>query len=463
MALRLFGINPDNREDESGNIEIPAGLEQEGVQFPNGIKDGFFNQLMFTASGFDHAIGSAAQLLLNKCTVKWDNTTEKFLDKNDAIITFGENDRVAIVGSDELTTNMNLGTNKLAHVKSINGAQLKLGDSGGGVPHKIIYAPVLASGEFDFCVIDILTDKRFDTLPRSLTFDEKRFFAYQGIGAVIKIDGYECYHGINAGELVSFDVDQVNPYLIPADGRAEHFKADASNAELAWFRAANFKLAGWVTGDGEVQGKFTEAGLASYKFHFGAVKRGLYQAGASDLDRHSRPSPTTAVNTTATFDGSSTVVFASMTGIRNGMRLTGGTVPDENSGTPATTYLLDVDTGTNSAVMIDADTDAEVLIAVAAGEPVSIDNSGAVGGSEQGDMSQGHIHPHVFVVGGSPSTTTITLVGAGTSNSPVITLGNRGVDPIITGISGNDGTNGTPRVGPQNTSANSNGKLFYKA
>ena len=86
------------------------------------------------------------------------------------------------------------------------------------------------------------------------------------------------------------------------------------------------------------------------------------------------------------------ITFTTMTNIRNGMRISGADaqgIPEASSTVPGTTVLKNVDTTAKTAEMIDALTGLDVDSTATVGSiAVTMDNSGAAGGSKQDDAMQ---------------------------------------------------------------------------
>ena len=120
MLDRTFGIDPDKRED------IPAGLRRTGVTGGGGIKDKFFNQMLFEINQ-DQVIGTAAQLALGDATLKYQPSDQTLRDKDDAIVTLVALNRIYITGLDTLTADFDLSAyNKL---QVVSDPSITLGNS----------------------------------------------------------------------------------------------------------------------------------------------------------------------------------------------------------------------------------------------------------------------------------------------------------------------------------------------
>jgi hypothetical protein len=98
---KLFAIDPEQRDT------VPTGLKRSGVSGGNGIFDKYFNQALFEIQQ-DHVIGTAAQLALNDCTLKYQSSDQTLRDKDDNIVVLDDDDRVYIIGLDTLTNDFDL-------------------------------------------------------------------------------------------------------------------------------------------------------------------------------------------------------------------------------------------------------------------------------------------------------------------------------------------------------------------
>jgi hypothetical protein len=388
-----------NKED------IPDSVRKTGTAtYGNKAAYGpYFDQALFEIHQ-EYILGSASQLSSDFATIVWSNSNARFEDKAGDPVTLGDYERITVIGMDTLTSNIvidNVTGLQIRHLGGTTGQagdnpKFQLGDVGGGEPYKIKLGP-----NTEDCFIDILTDKPFEDLLRTLTLDQKRYIANQGKNNYIRVNGVEIYNPSRSGEIFPVDVTPSNPYFVRMDGRQMHWSADASNANLAWFRDLNIRLGG-LRSDGtnllETQSKFTESAIITaspYIFQVNTANRFLTDLSALDTRLHERSSPTAPlsgarapVGTLAT--GSDVVTFAVSPfegDIKNGMRIrepvSGTYLPVEVSNT---VILVDIDTTAHTAKMIDALTGAPVNSTGTSGPlGFAVDNSGAASGSIDDD------------------------------------------------------------------------------
>lgn len=366
-------------------LPVPDTIRKNGTTGSfgnNGFPGNYMDQLLFEVHQ-DHVLGSSSQLALNACTMRWNGTN--YVDKSAAIVSFSNYDRISIVGSDILTANMVLPSIAGLKMRSINGAELRLGiASGRGEPYRIIHDPATIDAD-----IDIKTDKLFEELSLIYTVDERQYYANQSYNSKIVINGVEIYTPTMSGSIVSLDsIPMDNPYLIRMDGQQLHYKLHATpstNNTLTWFRDLNRKLGGLRDG-AEVQSRFTMAAINDALFQVNTAYGVLRELNADDTDLHTRSDRNgVSVVTTADFIGSA-ITFSAIDGIKNGMRISGAGIPMSPIATTIITNIIGL-----TAVMVDAETLVQIS-ASGTGVTVTMDNSGASGGSEQSDGIANHGH-----------------------------------------------------------------------
>ena len=364
-----------------------------------GVFGDHLDQLLYEAGGYEYLLGSEAQLSAEIANLTWNQSTQRFEEWDGSEVILQNWDRIAVIGMDTLTADMvidNVEHLEIFHIgngfgQSGDDPKFKLGDSGGGVPYKIKFGPNTAN-----CKLDLLTDKTFKELDLSLlTQVQKQYIANQGRGNYIKVNGEEIYNPSEAGNIITKDTPPPNPYLLRMNATLWPWSSNAAVDGLAWFRDLNIALDGsrW---DGsqfvETQSRYTFPALISaspWLFKLGFANRFMTDISALDTRVHQRTDPTgVSIAATANFNGTNLVVFSSGIGnIKNGMRIQGAGVPGSSA---ATTILKLINTSINAALMFDGLTGAPVNVATASGVGVTIDNSGAAGGSHDDDYFQGH-------------------------------------------------------------------------
>lgn len=366
-----------------------------------GLFGDYLDQLLFEGHGVEHVLGSAVQVASDYATITWDQAQQRFENKAGAEVVPGDYQRIMVMGMDTLTDNIvidNITGLEIFHVGNTPGQtgdnpKFQLGDSGGGVPYKIKLGPNTRD-----CKLDLLTDKPFRELSHTLSLDQKRYVANQGLNNYIKVNGVEIYNPSHTGEIIQLDSLPANPYLARMDGVKNHWMADASNVNLAWFRDLNIFLNG-LRFDGtvfqETQSRFTNAAIIAatpWLFQVNQVYRFLTDLAGTPFDTriNERLSPTVAIELAASFTISSdTVTFLTPFfegNAKNYMRIIASVLP---SGLTDTVLLVDINTATHTAKMIDALTGAPVLATGTVGfEVVFISNSGAAAGSYDEDALQ---------------------------------------------------------------------------
>lgn len=382
-------------------VPVPDSVRKEGtlLSFQNkGFYGNYFDQLLFESHQVEHILGNAAQLAAEFATITWSNFNARFEDKAGSPVVLGDYERVMVIGMDTLTANLeidNITGLEIKHVGATPGQsgdnpKFQLGDVGGGEPYKI----KLGTNTKD-CKLDLLTDKPFDELELSnLSLAQKRFIANQGRGNAIKVNGERIYNPSESGQIVKYDTAPRNPYLLRMDGADFPWSANAAVNNLAWFRDLNIALDGqrW---DGsqfvETQGRFTPIAVVNYLFRLNTVNRFFTDISTLDTRIHERGDPTgvTVFDTAGVSNGSNVVTFVSIADIKNNMRISGLSANGIPDGAVGTTILKNINTTTNTAEMFDALTGAPVNATLSgSGLSVTMDNSGAAGGSHDADAFQ---------------------------------------------------------------------------
>jgi len=466
-----------------GADKIPDATRKAGYEaFGNKAAVGeYMDQIAYEAQ-FDAILGNAAQLAIDAAQITWDNSAARFENKAGEEVTLGDYARIAVIGMDTLTGNMEIDSVTGLEMSYLGGTQqqtgdnpkLQLGDAGSGEPYKILLGPDAVD-----CKLDILTDKPFDELELSnLTQTQKQYVANQGRGNYIKVNGEEIYNPSAAGEIIKRDTAAVNPYLLRMNGAQWAWSTHASVDGLAWFRDLNRKLDGqrWDGSSAfvETQSRFTTPALIASTPHFfmlGKARRFFTDISAYDTRIHERTDPTGVSEAqTGNFVNTSNVVTFSVLGnVKNGMRINGASargITDATSGTPGTTILKNIDTTSKTAEMYNALTGAAVNASSTGSTACTMDNSGAAGGSHDLDAFQGHIfYNGVADEAGQDiavyDTTTNEAPGLATKNTAEGT-----VTPTLQGLTSlpkTDGVNGTPRTHDQTQPESTGAYYYYKA
>jgi hypothetical protein len=443
-------------------------IRQNGivVAYGNNAPPGaHFDQLLFEAHGYEHVLGPAAQLAAKRCTITWDQAQQRFEDKDGLEVVLADYDRVAVIGMDTLTDNIvidNVTGLEMFHIgntpsQSGSDPKFKLGDAGSGEPYKILLGPDAVD-----CKLDLMTDKPFRELSVALTDVQKQYIANQGKGNHIKVNGVEIYNPSVAGEIITLDTPPVNPYLLRLNGGTWAWSANAAVNGLAWFRDLNIALDG-IRSDGttwnESNSRFTTAaiiGASAYLFQLNKANRFMSDMSALDSRVHDRTDPNgiSHAATAAFVNTSNVVTFSAIGNIKNNMRINGALAQGIPDGSTGTTILRDIDTTAKTAKMYNALTGAAVPATSTVGSiAVTIDNSGAAGGSHDEDAFQGHRHEPL-----SPTTSFL-------SGDNVITTGTQAAvvqynTAATTGDPVTDTVNGPPRTHDQ-TQPISQGIYYY--
>lgn len=434
--------------------QVPDAVRKSGVHAAFGEKGFFgeyFDQLMFEAHQIEHILGNASQLASDFATMTWSNSNSRFENKAGGLVTLGDYERVAVIGMDTLTANMVIDNVKGLEIKHIGATpgqtgdnpKLQLGDAGGGEPFKIR----LGTNALD-CRLDLLTDQPFDDLDRlNLSITQKQYVANQGKNNFIKVNGEQIYNPSETGQIIKYDTQPKNPYLLRMAASDFPWSANAVVNNLAWFRDLNIALNGqrW---DGsqfvETQGRFTPVGVVNYLFRLNRANRFFTDMkDGIDFDTriHERNDPTgvTVLDTAGVSIGSNVVTFVSIIDIKNNMRISGLSaqgIPDATSIIPETTILKNINTAANTAEMFDALTGApSTATSSGSGLTVTMNNSGAAGGSHDDDAFQNItgsfetremegggdmvvVHNDVFSDGGAGTTLNPGVTATGAANNP---------------------------------------------
>lgn len=431
-----------------------------------GVFGDYMDQLLFEAHGYEHILGSDAQVSSDFATITWDQINQRFEDKDGTEVLLGNHDRVAVIGMDTLTANIvinNITGLEIFHIGSTPGQagdnpKFQMGDAGSGVPFKILLGP----GTQD-CKLDLQTDKDFrDLLNFTLGAaasdpDNARYVSNQGRNNRIKINGYDAYKPAEAGQIIKLDTPAINPYLLRMNGQIIAFAADVSVNNSAWFRDLNIALDGYRS-DGtnliETASRFTSV-VSAFLSQLNTANRFFTDISSADSRINLRTDPTgVSIAGTADFvNTSNTVTFQGGIGnVKNGMRINGAFaegIPDAALGT---TILRNINTTAGTAQMFDALTGVAVpATSTNNGVPVTLDNSGAAGGSHDEDTFQGHAHETWF----SNSTGAGSVVGENTAANMNFLI------PTSNII--DDGISGVHRAHDQTQPISSGIYYYYKA
>lgn len=479
---------PWGRFTKSGDAELTEALRQAGTigAFGNkGVFGNILDRLFFEAHGVEHVLGSAAQVAADYAMITWNQAAQRFEDKAGGEVVLQDYDRVAVIGMDTLTDDLFIDDViglEIFHVGNTPGQsgdnpKFKLGDKGGGEPYKIW----LGSNTKD-CKLDLMTDVDFRSLLNftysSTSTDtlKARFIANQGINNYIRVNGKEIYNPSRAGEIILVDTLPDNPYLIAMNGQVLPWAVDGIIAAEAWFRDLNVYLGGYRsngTSFDETQGRFTLPALiaaAPYLFQVNTANRFMTNISAVDARVHSRTdSNGVSIAATGTFASASNVVTfgAGIGNIKNGMRINGASARGIVDGVAGTTILRNINTATNTAEMYNALTGAAVNASSSGNTAVTLNNSGAAGGSHDVDYFQGHRF-YNGVNDNSPDH--LWVYGGTTDEAPGSALTAIFVEPIttpyyqgLTSAPKTDGVNGTPRTHSQTQPRSSGTYYYYRA
>ena len=442
-----------------------------------GIFGDYLDQYFFEAAGYEHILGSISQVNSDFATITWDQAQQRFEDKSGSEVVLGDYERVAVIGMDTLTDNIvidNVTGLEMFHIGGTPGQtgsnpKFQLGDNAGsGVPFKIL----LGSSAVD-CKLDLLTDKPFDQLALlGLTQAEKQYIANQGKNNYVKVNGEEIYNPSEAGNIITKDTEPNNPYLLRMNGAVWPWQSNGAVDGLAWFRDLNIKLDGqrWdgISAFTENQSRFTLAATAAWLFQVNIANRFMTDISALDTRVHERTDPyLDFIAATADFVNTSNVVTfqGGIGNVKNGMRISGASVEGILDGAAGTTILRNIDTTAGTAEMFNALTGAAVnATSTTASVGVTIDNSGAAGGSHDEDAFQGHDR-FIEAVQGTDGVFVSTTRGTGPIKNGGAFQASVTVSAptMITGGYLTDGINGTPRTRDQTQPISQGIYHYYKA
>jgi len=386
-----------------------------------------FNQIIFTKDT-DHVWGNENQVKVAKTASFYTDATGAPLDANDAAVTLENDDRILMAHDVEITSNLLLTpiSSLRLQIGMLKGIELNFGS---GVPDKIIFSPNVKSGS----TIKIRGSLKFDE--NELSEEDRRLIVNHCRGVKIQYNNIVIYDPAQTGEIIYTDNRPSNPYLIEVNSQALDWIEDASNLTKTWFRDLNVYLGGLISNGAtfdETRSRFTFPGALAYKFQVNKWVGFSRRISSDDPDIHERTDVNgISVLSTASFIiSSSTVIFTSITNIKNGMRISGGDsqgIPEASSVIPGTTILKDVDTSGSVATMIDGLTLIEVTAtSTAASIPVTMDNSGASGGSNQLEQDNSITKFRNKVNLNSTAPTEVTLNEDGYSAPELFSGGNTG-------------------------------------
>lgn len=465
--------------------QVPDAVRKSGVfaSFGNkGFFGEYFDQLMFEAHQIEHILGNASQLASDFATITWSNANARFENKAGGLVTLGDYERIAVIGMDTLTANMVIDNVKGLEIKHIGATpgqtgdnpKLQLGDAGGEEPFKIR----LGVNALD-CQLNLLTDKPFADLDRlNLSIDQKQYVANQGKGNFIKVNGEQIYNPSSVGKIVKYDTQPKNPYLLRMAAADFPWSANAAVNNLAWFRDLNIALNGQLWNGSqfvETQGRFTPVAVVNYLFRLNRANRFFTDLGESlvpllDTRIHERSDPTgvAVADTAAVSIGSNVVTFVSIADIKNNMRISGLSTQGIPDGVIGTTILKNINTASNTAEMFDALTGA-VANATSSGSglAVTMNNSGAAGGSHDEDAFQGHWH-NIQTDDAPPSTSGFLSSTRATGPSTASTVpanwtaGSQTAPLVETTSPIDDGINDPPQTHNQTQPRSSAVYFYYK-
>jgi len=449
-----------------------------------GIFGDFLDQFLFEGHGYEHILGSASQVSSDFATITWDQGDQQFEDKSGAEVVLSNGDRIAVIGMDVLTANLvidNIKGLEIFHIAftpgqtgvgaPLNAPKFQLGDAGSGEPFRLVFGPNTSD-----CKLDLQTDKQFDVQELfNLSLDKRQFIMNQGVRNHIRLNGEVIYNPSEAGQIIKLDNRTINPYLIRLDGSFATWQNDTA---VSWFRDLNIKLGGqrW---DGtnfiETASKFTlPITITNFPERFQVNIALRFFTSMLDLTSdprlHVRSDPTGVV-TPATADftiGSNVVTFQGGIGnIKNGMRISGASTDGIPDGAIGTTILRNINITAGTAEMFTAIGRFGVAAtATFNGRAVTIDNSGAAGGSQDTDFFQNFTGSFdIASKNGGDSTITLptgvfTSVVDGGSGT---TSGLQTVGPTQDDLINFDASNSGARTHSQTQPISSGAIYYYKA
>jgi hypothetical protein len=449
-----FGVNPDKRK------EVNVGLRRDGVTGGKSIKDKFLNQLFFELRQ-NHLWGTAAQVALDDATF-YSDSAGLIYDKNavDITATLQDDDVIVMIHDDTQATDLKIQptTSKRLKIKMGKGAEIDFGDAGAGVPYKFEVGSNIKKGS------EISLRGSFDFGENALSIADRRIVNNRAHGVKIKYNEDVIFDPQHSGEFVDLNTAADNPYLIEHDGQQLDWLDDASNTAKTLFRDLNRKTGGLLfngTAYDEARSRFSVSAIAAYRFQVGAGYGFRRQISADNPDIHAQTDINgVSVAGTASFvNGSPVVTYVDITDIKNGHRISGADaqgIPDVTGSISAvgTTILKDIDTTAKTATMIDALTKADVNATATIGSIATVmDNSGAAGGGQQEDVSQGHTHNMgIAATNGTVNLSATNYLAwddsVGNKNGTV--TASSIFNTTIIGASASDGINGTTRISSQN-------------
>ncbi len=362
------------------------------------------DQLIFESAGYEYILGSAAQVGADVATITWDQAQQRFEDKAGSLVTLDDYDRVAVVGMDTLTADIvidNVVGLKMWHIGNTPGQsgdnpKFDLGDSGGGVPYKI----VLGSGTSG-CKLDLQTTTDFRSLVNftqssasALEPYKARYIANQGVRNQITVNDNQIFNPCRAGEIVKLDTHATNPYYLRLNGQVFPFANGAGVAGQTWFRDLNIALDGYRWNGSafvESSSRFTSVS-SPYLSQANTANRFFTDISALDarVNIRSDPNGVSIAATAAFVSGTNIVTFSGGAGnIKNNMRINGADAQGVPSGLSGTTVLRNIDTAAGTAEMWGNLSMVPInATATIGGIAVTMDNSGSAGGSIDDDFLQ---------------------------------------------------------------------------
>lgn len=481
--MGIFGIKPSQRDI------VPNGLRRTGFEASTDGKkspyDKYLNQIIFETQ-FDHVWGTETQTKADPPeSTFYTDASGNPLDASDAAVTFNHDDRIVMVHDTALIANLVIdGGAKRLNIQTGRNVSIDLGADAGNsnVPYRV----QLKNADQSTC--HFRTNKDYTEVisaKAAATREEKSVISNQTTNSVIYLNNRQIF-GRNLP--VQLTYKEKDPYFIQLNGESGLSQVEYKDffSRIGYSATTSGQYDGAVTNSEftapNTTGKFTRIGDAG---------------GTNDLEAvHSRTAtasfaqwPNTATNISASFTSGSNEIIVDSTAAGTeadnlafiqslkGLRVkatTGSTlIPDETSGTPATSIISDdIDISTPSAVvlkLIDSVTGAAAnSTATDVVDDITISNSGNVQGSEGNDTSQS------WQIGlnndgsgareswGIGDTRDRSITGQSDGDYTLIQFrpSSQGDSKKIIGK--NDGTNGDYRTGKENT-VNSTLKFEYWA